>query len=980
MHSRRLINLSIMVMLLAMLALPMANQPAAAESPQKGLDKVEALVLEELATQGQTDFFIWMAEKADLSPAAQLVTKLEKGQFVYDTLVATAGRTQADVRRFLDGEGIAYEAFYIANKILVRSGSQAILTTLAARPDVAQITANHQFQLQEPFKDANASSSPEGIESNITFVKAPQVWALGYTGQGTVMAGNDTGLDWDHPAIINHYRGWDGANANHNYNWWDATGTYPAVPGDGHGHGTHTTGTMVGDDGGSNQIGMAPGAQTIHCKNMTDGGSGSDASFTTCFQFDLAPWDLSGANPNPALAPDAVNNSWGYWGGGQNQFRDEIQALHAAGVLIEVSSGNEGSSCGSLRSPGDYWEVMTTGSINHASAWPGTMTGFSSRGPSSLDPSAYFPDITAPGENIRSSVPGGGYEGGWSGTSMAGPHATALVGLIWSACPAMQGQVYQTIDIITGTAAPVTGYVGSCGGNYTTGPNNDWGYGTIDSLAAVQQAIALCVGVGTLQGTVTDSGTGLPIQGAAITAVWSGGGTWNDTTDAAGFYQLTVPIGLYDVTASKFAYLTQTASGVEVFEDTTTVQDFSLDPAPAYTVSGTVKDAVDNTPLLATVEVVGVPIAPVTTNPATGFYSIDVPEGSYTFRASAALHQPVEQALVVDGSKTLNFLLPKLPCILLVDDDNNSPDTLPYFTAALDTMGLDYDIFDTGGGAGPDLAGLLGYKMVFWFSGDTFGGTAGPGSGDEANLADYLDAGGNLFLSSQDYLYDFGLTPFGQNYLGIASFTSDSGDATGILGVAGDPIGGGLGPFSLTYPSGFSDYGDVVNQGAGASLAFKGSNNSKNLDVDKDGGTWKTVFFGTDWVPLYNNNAANGITVLQRIVDWFGGCEPPVQTTLTCGTIEAQPATDPYGRILVRWKVEAVDENASPVGLVVVDADLWSPQGGPFSRTRWTHEDGFARFPWGSTISGSWSIDVTNMTLAGYTFVDGANCSASGSW
>ena len=76
MHSRRLINVSIMVILLAMLALPMANQPAAAESPQKGLDKVEALVLEELATQGQTDFFIWMAEKADLSPAAQLVTKL----------------------------------------------------------------------------------------------------------------------------------------------------------------------------------------------------------------------------------------------------------------------------------------------------------------------------------------------------------------------------------------------------------------------------------------------------------------------------------------------------------------------------------------------------------------------------------------------------------------------------------------------------------------------------------------------------------------------------------------------------------------------------------------------------------------------------------------------------------------------------------------------------------------------------------------
>ena len=163
-----------------------------------------------------------------------------------------------------------------------------------------------------------------------------------------------------------------------------------------------------------------------------------------------------------------------------------INNLQAAGILVEVSAGNEGSGCSTLRSPGDYWEVLTTGSINHAAAYPGTMTGFSSRGPSALDPGSYFPDITAPGENIRSSVPGGGYEGGWSGTSMAGPHATALIGLIWSANPALRGQVEQTIQIIHDTATPVTSYVGSCGGNYVTGPNNDWGYGTIDALATVQ--------------------------------------------------------------------------------------------------------------------------------------------------------------------------------------------------------------------------------------------------------------------------------------------------------------------------------------------------------------------------------------------------------------------------------------------------------------------------------------------------------------
>ena len=121
--------------------------------------------------------------------------------------------------------------FYIANKIFVRSGGEALAFELAARPDVAQITANHKYQLQEPFKNTDVPESPAAIEPNITFINAHDVWAMGITGQGTVMAGNDTGLDWDHPALINQYRGWDGTTADHNYNWWDATGTYPTVPG-----------------------------------------------------------------------------------------------------------------------------------------------------------------------------------------------------------------------------------------------------------------------------------------------------------------------------------------------------------------------------------------------------------------------------------------------------------------------------------------------------------------------------------------------------------------------------------------------------------------------------------------------------------------------------------------------------------------------------------------------------------------------------
>ena len=112
--------------LIGLLALLFAAVPlsvVASPVPQGVLDKIEPLVLQELAAGSQTDYFVWMAEKADLSPAYALQTKLEKGHFVYETLKATAERTQKDLRAYLDAQGVDYEAFYIANKVLVRGGS-----------------------------------------------------------------------------------------------------------------------------------------------------------------------------------------------------------------------------------------------------------------------------------------------------------------------------------------------------------------------------------------------------------------------------------------------------------------------------------------------------------------------------------------------------------------------------------------------------------------------------------------------------------------------------------------------------------------------------------------------------------------------------------------------------------------------------------------------------------------------------------------
>lgn len=595
--------------------------------------KIDADVLDTLATASSADIFIVLREQADLSAAEQYTAKLTKGQYVFNTLRAVADRTQKPLRAFLDAQGSAYTSYYISNKIFVRGAGASLINNLAARPDVARIAANHTYQLPPSELNPKTPPAPQTVEPNIAFVHADQVWALGVAGVGSVVAGNDTGIQWDHPALITSYRGWNGGVADHNYNWWDATGTYPTVPGDGYGHGTHTTGTMVGDDGSGNQIGMAPAARMIHCKNLTDGGFGTDEDIIECFQWDLAPWDLSGANPRPDMAPDVINNSWG-GPGGSAVFMSEIDALQAAGILVEFSAGNNGPGCGSLGSPGDFPQVLTTGSVSHGVPYPGLITGFSSRGPSFFDPTGFIPDVMAPGENVRSSVPGGAYSYA-SGTSMSGPHVSGLVALMWSANPGLRGFIPETQQLIMQTATPLTGQPGSsCGGDYDQGPNNDWGHGAIDALAAVEAAMFFG-SPGTLTGTVTDADSSVPLPGVEVAAALAPDVVWRRITGPDGTYSLLVFEGTYTVTASIYGYYPETISGVAVVSDTVTTLDIALNPAPTYTVSGVASDAETGWPLYAEIKVAGYPGAPVWSDPLTGAYTIDLAAGlTYQFQVT----------------------------------------------------------------------------------------------------------------------------------------------------------------------------------------------------------------------------------------------------------------------------------------------------------------------------------------------------------
>src|SRR5439155_619254 len=184
--------------------------------------KIAPWVIEHTADGQQAEFFIVLADQADVSGAAALHTKAEKGRYVYDALWNKSQITQEPILQWLRARGIKHRSFYIVNAILVK-GTRKIADALAARVDVARIEGNPHIQNPLPVPNGFVESppqpqKPETIEPGIQYTHAPDVWALGVRGQGVTVAGADTGERWTHNALKPHYRGWHGVTAGHNHN------------------------------------------------------------------------------------------------------------------------------------------------------------------------------------------------------------------------------------------------------------------------------------------------------------------------------------------------------------------------------------------------------------------------------------------------------------------------------------------------------------------------------------------------------------------------------------------------------------------------------------------------------------------------------------------------------------------------------------------------------------------------------------------
>ena len=873
---------------------------------QRAASKMDEALLSQLRnapTDEHITAIVRLGGQADLSFADQFNDQAQKGAYVVARLQAFANQSQADLRLALDAAQRQshishYRPFFIFNGLAI-TAQPATLWQIALRHDVESVTANHTYQLDSSHYSVNSEQASVNHEQsftidnsqltihnslapewNIVQINADDVWAQhNITGTGVLVANMDSGVQYNHPALVAQYAGHNGGSFDHNFHWYDATtGGGITAPYDDNGHGTHTMGTAVGGDGlgpFADDIGVAPGASWIAVKAFSAAGTGESADIHAAFEWLIAPCP-AGIQPgdpscDPARAPRIVNNSWGNDNGARVEFLPDVQALRAAGIWPAFSAGNNGPGEGTIGSPGSFAEAFASGATDNSDM----IASFSSRGPSPLT-SEIKPDVTAPGVAVRSSLPGGSY-GSFNGTSMASPHSTGLGALLLNAAPNLDLDTLE--ELIRDTAVDLG----------PPGPDTDYGYGRIDALAAMQRIVSS----GDLTGMVRDANTMTPITGAEIRAQGQGL-DMTITADATGIYSMTYLLhGPYTVTATYYGYQPLTLTNVLIVTGTVTTADFDLVALPQHTLSGHVYDAISPTiPVTnAVISVLDTPLPPVQTD-ATGFYSLTVAAGTAVIEAAAFGYGTGFTATNITADTVVDFSLDPLPPILLVDDDEGnlrsySPHVESFYFTALDANGYNYTYWDIEALGAPDFDTIRQYAAVVWFGGE-FGRIKDISDAAQAQaVMDYLDIGGRFFYIAQEHTFYYGddsncdsptwggtgPCPFTKHYLGVADWIEDQ-KADTAHGVTGNPVGDGLGPYTMIYPPGLADFTDDISGTIHASLAFTatddqppGQINRTTYTVVSPTHSFKTVFMAT---PLEAMNANDRADVMYAVMEWFG--------------------------------------------------------------------------------------------------------------
>jgi subtilisin family serine protease len=364
--------------------------------------------------------------KAALAPAASAAKALAR-YFVSSTMSLPAAVAQARATEPRRRERRAPEAHPVRRPAPVRyfahlgvlfgTVTREGLAALRADPRVESVTGAPPISLVRPKRvEPGRLVGPHtwGIDA----LKVPELWKQGLTGKGVLIGHLDTGSDGTHPALREAIRA---------FAEFDALGRElrPApAPHDTEDHGTHTAATIAGREHGGHAVGVAPGAG-LASAIVIEGG-------------DVVARVLGGMDWAVGQGIRILSMSLGFRGWWED-FLPLVRLLRRRNILPVFAVGNEGP--GTSRSPGNYTEALSVGAFDEG----GLIAEFSSsqRFRRLRDP--IVPDLVAPGVNVISARPGGGYQA-MSGTSMATPHVAGLAALLLEAEPkATETQVERAI-------------------------------------------------------------------------------------------------------------------------------------------------------------------------------------------------------------------------------------------------------------------------------------------------------------------------------------------------------------------------------------------------------------------------------------------------------------------------------------------------------------------------------------------------------
>lgn len=458
------------------------------------IDPGLAEILDATPSGDQVSVLVFLKDQVDLELiSGQLATQRANIRDRHETVVralqqiaaSTQGPTLTSFQGLIvSGQIKSFREYWITNAFEVISSKEQIFQ-IADFPDVAKIYYNYPIEPISPVEIKPDQGMITLAEPGLTAIRAPEVWAMGITGAGSLVSNIDTGVEGGHPALASRWAGVaDSRYAGHpEWAWYDPFAGINTFPYDNNGHGTHTMGTICGGAPGS-EIGVAPGSHWIAAAAIDRGGgiprTVSDAILS--FQWMLDP------DGNPSTdwdVPDVCSNSWGVttshgYAPCDPLFWSYIDACEAAGIVVVFAAGNEGT--GGLRRPADratdaYRNFAVAAVDGNTAGWP--IASFSSRGPTFCTPNgsaAIKPDISGPGVSVRSSYPGQTYAF-LSGTSMATPHIAGVVALMRQADPNIAVDAIK--QIIYETAHDLG----------TVGEDNAYGWGMIDAYEAVLRVL-----------------------------------------------------------------------------------------------------------------------------------------------------------------------------------------------------------------------------------------------------------------------------------------------------------------------------------------------------------------------------------------------------------------------------------------------------------------------------------------------------------